>query len=110
MTGSKLFPLPWRELLSALSIPLARGGRGPSPEPVLVYTAAHQFEADVVAGKLRVEGIPSWQRRETLGAAYGLFIGPLARVDILVPAPLADRARQVLADVEDDGETYKWPE
>ncbi len=102
MTDSAFFPLPWRDVLGALSISLARGGQGPSPEPVLVYTAANQFEADVVSGRLEVEGIPSWKRRETLGAAYGLIIGPLARVDILVPAVLADRARDILAAVEEN--------
>ena len=97
--------LPWRGLGRWLNLSLARGGRGPDREPVVVYTAANPLEAQVVAGRLQAEGIPSWQRGESLGSAYGLTIGRLAQVDILVPAALEEKARAVLADDdEDDGD------
>ena len=97
--------LPWRGLGRLLNITLARGGRGPDREPVVVYTAANPLEAQVVAGRLQAEGIPSWQRGESLGTTYGLTIGRLAQVDILVPAALEEKARAILADDdEDDGD------
>lgn len=100
-------PLPLRNLFQKLGLTLARGGQRPPPEPVVVYRAANQFEAEVVAAKLSAAGIPAWQRAESLGHAYGLTIGPLAAVDILVPAALADQARALLSDGEEDaaGET-----
>ncbi len=94
--------LPWRAFGRLRNITLARGGRGPDREPVVVYTAANSWEAQVVASRLQAEGIPSWQRGETLGAAYGLTIGRLAQVDVLVPAALEEKARAVLADDDED--------
>jgi hypothetical protein len=88
---------PWRGLRRQSSISLARGGDGPSREPVLIYRAAHALEGQVVAARLAAAGIPSWQRGESLAAAYGLTMGPLARVDILVPAALEELARAVLS-------------
>ena len=89
--------LPWRGWLRQRSITLARGGERPPREPVVVYRAANVMEAEVVAARLTAAGIPSWRRAETLGRAYGLTIGPLAQVDILVPAALAEHAQAVLA-------------
>ncbi len=104
-------PLPWRRLFQRNSVSLARGGDGERPEPVIVYRAANGFEADVVVGRLAAEGIPTWRRSESLGAAYGLLVGPLAQVDILVPATLADKARALLASDSDDedGEDHRRP-
>ena len=94
--------LPWRGFGRWLNITLARGGRGPDREPVVVYSAANPLEAQVVAGRLEAEGIPCWQRGESLGSTYGLTIGRLAQVDILVPAALEEKARAILADDDED--------
>lgn len=102
-------PFPWRHLFQRGSVSVARGGDGERPEPVVVYTAANGFEADVVAGKLAAEGIPTWRRFESLGATYGLLVGPLAEVDILVPATLADQARTLLAGDDDEGDDDRPP-
>lgn len=104
-------PLPWRRLFQRNPVSLARGGDGERPEPVVVYTAANNFEADVVAGKLAAEGIPTWRRFESLGMTYGLLVGPLAQVDILVPATLADQACALLSDSDDDedGKDHRRP-
>lgn len=88
--------LPWRGWLRRLGVTLARGGSKPPPEPVVIYTAANTFEADVIASRLAADNIPCWRRSESLGAAYGLTVGPLAQVDILVPAALAEQARAIL--------------
>lgn len=71
------------------------GGSG-GQEPVVVWEAANSMEAQIVKGRLISEGVPAIVRGESLGQIYGLTAGKLASVDVLVPAPLADKARQIL--------------
>jgi hypothetical protein len=63
---------------------------------VVVWTAANQMEAQIVKGRLVSEGIPAMLRGESLGTIYGLTAGHLASTDVLVPAPLAEKATQIL--------------
>ncbi len=77
-----------------------RGGKDKTPWEV-VYVAANRMEAEIVRGHLEAEDIPAVLSGEAVGSVFGLTTGPLARVDVLVPAPLAERARQVL---DDDGD------
>ena len=71
-------------------------------EPVIVWRATNQMEAQVVKGRLESEGIPAIIRGEALGAIYGLTSGTLAETSVLVPAPLADKAEAILyATVEE---------
>ena len=81
-------------------------GGGSDNEPVVVWEAANVMEAHVVRGRLESEGIPAFVRGEALGAIYGLTAGGLARADVLVPAPLADQALEILfpEDTEDTEE------
>jgi hypothetical protein len=72
------------------------GGRG-DMEPVVVWEAAHVLEAEIVKGRLEAEGIPAIIRSEALGKIYGLTSGGLAKADVMVPGPLADRAIEVLS-------------
>lgn len=72
-------------------------------EPVVVWRATNQMEAEVVKGRLESEGIPAIIRGEALGAIYGLTSGTLAETSVLVPAPLAEQAEALLygeADLE----------
>ncbi len=78
-----------------------RTGGSHDQEPVVVWEAANLMEAQVVKGRLMSEGIPAIVRGESLGTIYGLTAGKLASADVLVPAPLADTARQIL-DTEVD--------
>jgi hypothetical protein len=71
-------------------------GGGSSQEPVVVWEAANQMEAQVVKGRLESECIPAFVRSEALGVIYGLTAGGLARADVLVPGPLAERAVEIL--------------
>ncbi len=71
-------------------------GGGSSQEPVVVWEAANLMEAQVVKGRLESEGIPAFVRSEALGVIYGLTAGGLARADVLVPGPLAERAMEIL--------------
>jgi hypothetical protein len=54
------------------------------------------MEAEIVAGRLRSEGIPAIIRGEILGAIYGLTTGSLAAANVLVPALLAEKALAIL--------------
>ncbi|HRW05945.1 MAG TPA: DUF2007 domain-containing protein [Caldilineaceae bacterium] len=71
------------------------GGQG-DQEPVVVWRAANQMEAQVVKGRLESEGIPAIIQGEALGAIYGLTSGSLAETLVLVPAPLAEKAEMIL--------------
>lgn len=82
------------------------GGRD-GEEPVVVWEAAHLMEAEVVKGRLEAAGIPAIIRSEAVGQIIGITTGGLARADVLVPAPLADKAIGLLAadaDIEPDTE------
>ena len=65
-------------------------------EPVVVWEATNRMEAEIVKGRLESEGIPAIIRGEALGTIYGLTTGGLAASDVLVPAPLADKATEIL--------------
>ena len=75
----------------------------------VVYTAVGPGEADIVKGSLLAAGIPAETSREGAGAAYGFSVGPLAMVDILVPADHAAQAAELIAamrrgDLSDDSD------
>jgi hypothetical protein len=81
----------------------ATTGGGGDQEPVIVWDAANRLEAEIVAGRLRSENIPAIIRGEALGAIYGLTTGGLAATVVLVPAPLAAKALEILySDIDWD--------
>src|SRR5512141_2269420 len=55
-------------------------------------------EAEVMRSKLESEGIPCLLQREAAGTAFGITIGPMGEVRVLVPETLADRALELLND------------
>ncbi len=59
-------------------------------------------EAEVMRSKLESEGIPCVLQRESAGAVYGITIGPMGEVRVLVPEPLADRAIDLLSEGQVD--------
>jgi hypothetical protein len=65
-------------------------------EPVVVWEAANLMEAQIIVGRLKSEDIPAVMRGEAVGSIYGFTSGGLAETDVLVPAPLADRAIEIL--------------
>ncbi len=65
--------------------------------PVQVYLAGNHLEADVVRGLLESEGIPAILQYDSVGVIYGLTIDGLGETRILVPAPLEEKARRLLA-------------
>jgi hypothetical protein len=110
MTGVKSVPgqIIWPSLLArylarlAGSLAQARtGGPDRETEYQVVYRAGGQLEAHVVKGRLESEDIPVLLRYESVGPAIGLSVGGLAEVEVLVPAPLAERARNILGERAD---------
>jgi hypothetical protein len=76
---------------------------------VVVYTTAGPGEATVIQGVLEAAGIPCELSREGAGAAYGITVGPLGMVDILVREEHVEAAQALLAaldrgELADDGE------
>jgi hypothetical protein len=68
-------------------------------EPVVVWEALNLMEAEIVKGRLESEGIPAIIRADAAGTIFGLSVGDLARADVLVPEPLAERALAILSEV-----------
>ncbi|OGO27031.1 MAG: hypothetical protein A2Z16_01500 [Chloroflexi bacterium RBG_16_54_18] len=67
----------------------------------VVSETAGSFNAEMLKGLLEAQGIPVLLSQEGLGhSVYSLTVGPLGRVQVLVPAELIDRARSVLNDIE----------
>lgn len=65
-------------------------------EPVSVWEAANALEAQIIIGRLKSENIPAITQGEALGAIYGFTSGGLAKTEVLVPAPLAEKAISLL--------------
>jgi hypothetical protein len=69
-------------------------------ELVVVYTTAGRGPAGIIQEMLIAAGIPATTSQEGAGAAYGFTVGPMGMVDILVPAPYAADAQQLLDEME----------
>ena len=76
----------------------ATTGGSVSQEPVVVWQAANPMEAQIVKGRLQSAGIPAIIRGESMGRIYGFIYGGLAERDVLVPAPLAASAEELLSE------------
>ena len=63
-----------------------------------VYTAAGQIEAHIIKGKLESEGIPAALQYES--EVFAITVDGMGAVRILVPEPLADKAREIIARTE----------
>ncbi|MGD0354372.1 MAG: DUF2007 domain-containing protein [Dehalococcoidia bacterium] len=65
---------------------------------VTIYKACGQPEAEVIKGRLTIEGIPAVLKYESVGSVYGLTMDGLGQVDVQVPAKYESTAREVIAD------------
>jgi hypothetical protein len=63
-----------------------------------VYTAAGQIEAHIIKGKLESEGIPAALQYES--EVFAITVDGMGAVRILVPEPLAAKAKEVIARTE----------
>ena len=88
-----------------------------SPEPSFhewesVFSTDSEPTAYFIAGKLHNEGIEARVHKEPAGAALGIMIGLLGKVDVLVRSEDVDRAVAALEDEnyeedEDADEDYE---
>lgn len=67
---------------------------------MVVYVASSEPEAYVVAGRLQSEGIGTFVHQEPVGRAYGLTVGPLGEVKVLVHPEQYEQALNILDDDE----------
>lgn len=70
---------------------------------VSVYSAHGRLDAETIKAFLEAQGIPVYIDQDTLGLIYSFTVGELGLVGIKVPPSDADRARQLLAAM-DEGE------
>jgi len=66
----------------------------------VVYETNGSLMAEILRGLLEAQEIPVVLSQEGAGRVYGLTVGTLGRVQILVPAPDLDRAEHILAEYE----------
>ncbi len=57
-----------------------------------------RINAEPVIAALRANGIPARLLGEALGSVYGLTLDGLGEVAVVVPAPYAEAARELIAD------------
>jgi hypothetical protein len=67
---------------------------------VVVYTTAGPGPAGIIRDMLEAAGIPATTSQEGAGAAYGLTVGTLGQVEILVPEEHAVEATRLLEAME----------
>ena len=69
---------------------------------VTVYKACGQPEAEIVRGRLEIEGILALLKYESVGSVYGLTVDGLGQVEVQVPAKFVDRAREIIESTGDE--------
>jgi Putative prokaryotic signal transducing protein len=67
---------------------------------MVVYVAYNEPEAYIVAGRLQSEGIRAFVHQEPVGRAYGLSVGPLGEVKVLVHPDQYDQSLEIIEDGE----------
>jgi hypothetical protein len=75
-----------------------------------VYESQGMFAAEVAKAKLEANGIPAMLKYESVGQVIGITIDGLGRVEVYVPADLAEDALELLdeadgAELEEDAQT-----
>ena len=72
----------------------------PEESWVIVAEVYGEIQAELLRGLLEAQGIPVTLNQEGAGRAYGLNVGPLGMVQIMVPSHHSSEARQVLEDYQ----------
>ena len=80
------------------------GGGKQYDEPVQVYSAVNDLDAQVIKSYLESNDIPVLLQGEAAGRVFGMMVGAMAEVRVFVPAPLAAKARELLEEVSDEAE------
>lgn len=66
----------------------------------VVYLAEGRIEAQSVKLLLESFGLTAYINQESAGIAYGLTVGPLGVVEVLVPQDQVSDARKIIQDME----------
>jgi len=69
-------------------------------DPVVIFTAQGEIEETQVRSFLAAHDIPTVVQGEALRKTHGLTLNGLGAVEILVAAEHAQRAKEILAQVE----------
>jgi len=77
---------------------------------VTAFTVQGELQAEILRGLLEAQGIPVELSQESAARIYGLGVGPMAEVEIIVPEEKLETARAIFADYksgkfEDDADT-----
>ena len=64
----------------------------------LVITVSGELQADLIRNLLEAQGIEVFLNQEGAGRAYGLTVGPMGEVQVLVPEDQSEEARQIVDD------------
>lgn len=62
----------------------------------VVYVANGKLEGDSVRILLESFGIPAFVNQESAGAVYGLSVGPLGEVEVVVPMQYIADAKKII--------------
>lgn len=62
----------------------------------VVYVANGKLEADSVRILLESFGIPAFVNQESAGTVYGLSVGPLGEVEVVVPMQYIADAKKII--------------
>ena len=71
-------------------------------DPVTVYTAQGEAEAQVIRSFLDSHGITSCLRGESLRLTHGFTLDGLGQVEVQVPSSLAQQARELIETALDE--------
>ena len=64
----------------------------------LITEVSGELQADLLRNLLEAQGIEVFLNQEGAGRAYGLTVGPLGQVQVLVPSHQSEEARQIVDD------------
>ncbi|MCC6615009.1 MAG: DUF2007 domain-containing protein [Anaerolineae bacterium] len=66
------------------------------PRWVVILSTQNLIEAEIVAGRLKSEGIEAWVHQDPGARAYGITVGAWGEVRVLVDEHDYDAARRIL--------------
>lgn len=66
----------------------------------VVYVAEGRLQAESVKILLESFGITAFINQESAGTTYGLTVGFLGEVEVIVPLAQVEEARKIIADME----------
>lgn len=70
----------------------------PAEKWELIIEVSGELQADILRNLLEVQGIKVFLNQEGAGRAYGLTVGPMGQVQVLVPEHQSREAHQIVED------------